>query len=52
LHDLDLKGWGLFYEEEGTPRDAAGAARNRMKNRDWIARDGDNILQWDYGPVR
>jgi len=49
LRDLNLKGWDCLVKEEGTPRDAAGAARNRMKNRDWIAVTATNFPQWDYG---
>jgi len=46
LRDLNLKGWDCFTKEEGTPRDAAGAARNRMKNRDWTPCTATKILQW------
>jgi hypothetical protein len=48
LRDLSLKGWDCLAKREGTPYDAAGAARNRMKNRDWIAVTATNIPQWDY----
>src|ERR1044071_5745587 len=46
LRDLSLTNWNC--QTEGTPRNPAGAARNRMKNRDWIAVNAANIAAWDY----
>jgi len=48
LRDLTLTNWDCLAKREGTPRDAAGAPRNRMKNRDWIAIPATNMAQWDY----
>jgi len=48
LRDLTLTNWDCLAKREGIPRDAAGASRNRMKNRDWIAAPATNIPQWDY----
>ncbi len=46
LRNLDTSGWNCVHLPEGTPRDAAGAARNRGKNRDWIAVTATNVPEW------
>ena len=49
LRDLSLTNWNCLTQREGTPKNPAGASRNRMKNRDWIAvTDQQHIPQWDY----
>lgn len=48
LRDLDVSNWDCLDEPEGTAKEADGAARNRMKNRDWIAVTTTNVPQWDY----
>src|SRR5438309_339220 len=49
LRDLDLNNWNCLTEQEGTPKNPAGAARNRMKNRDCIAMTSSNVPAWSYG---
>ncbi len=46
LRNLDTSGWNCAHLPEGTPRDAAGAARNRGKNRDWTAVTATNVPEW------
>jgi hypothetical protein len=46
LRDLDLSSWSC--QNEGQPRNPAGASRNRMKNRAFVAITDKNIPQWDY----
>jgi hypothetical protein len=48
LRDLSLTNWNCLTQREGTPRNPAGASRNRMKNRDWMAVTDSHIPQWDY----
>src|SRR2546426_3413937 len=48
LRDLSLTNWNCLTQREGNPKNPAGAARNRMKNRDWIAVPAPNTPQWDY----
>src|SRR5579863_4731183 len=46
LRDLNVSGWDCVNKPEGNPRDAAGAARNRSKNRDWTAVTATNVPEW------
>ena len=46
LRDLSLTNWNCLTE--GTPRNPAGASRNRMKNRDWSAVTATHVPEWDY----
>ena len=48
LRDLSLTNWNCLTERAGTPKNPAGASRNRMKNRDWIAVTDSHVPQWDY----
>jgi len=48
LRDLNVQSWDCLPKKEGTPRNPAGASRNRMKNRDWLAVTATNIPNWDY----
>src|ERR1019366_2265980 len=48
LRNLDTSGWNCVNQPEGTPRDPAGAARNRVKNRDWTAVTTTNVQQWSF----
>src|ERR1043166_6198696 len=48
LRDLSLANWNCLTQREGTPRNPAGASRNRKMNRDFVAVSDKNIPQWDY----
>jgi hypothetical protein len=48
LRNLDTSGWDCVHQPVGTPRDAAGAARNRGKNRDRIAVTSTNVPEWTF----
>jgi hypothetical protein len=48
LRDLSLTNWNCLTQREGAPKNPAGAARNRMKNRDWIAVASSNVPAWSY----
>lgn len=37
VRDLDVKNWDCLHEEEGSAHDPADGARNKMKNRPWVA---------------
>src|SRR5260221_14343415 len=48
LRDLATSGWDCVHQPEGTPRDAAGAARNRGKNREWTAVATTDVPEWSF----